>query len=253
MRKLILIVFAIILVAGACRSKKQRFAPMSKTNIDSSKIILPEIKNVLKNSFEYDYLAFKSKCEYKDENNEKSFTMNFRMKYDSIVWISITAAGFLAARVKLDKDSIQIISPFERKYYVYDYDYFKKLAGVSLSLSQIQNLLTANLLFLPENYKLKVAASQFIANEGYIENLISVDSKSKIIEQILQHLVEQSTATVLYSDFKKAEEQQFPGKVDISISTANKAIGLQMENSGVNTAIIDAFPFEIPAKYEKGN
>ncbi len=253
MRKIIYLIVTAILFLNACRSKKHRPAPITKTTIDTSKPILPEIKNILKNSFEYDYLSYKAKCDYKDPNNDQSFTMNFRMKHDSILWLSITAVGFEVARARLDKDTVRIINRLEKKYYIYDYAFIKKLAGTSLSLVQIQNLLSANLLFPPENYGPQTDPDKFITTEGYVENIVSLDSKSKIIEQILQHLVEQSTANVLYSNYKKTANQQFPGKCDISIITPKRNISLLMENSGMNTDMIEAFPFEIPSKYEKAN
>jgi hypothetical protein len=58
---------------------------------------------------------------------------------------------------------------------------------------------------------------------------------------------------VLYTNFKKTDKQQFPGTVDISVVTPKRNISLIMENFGVNTDVIDAFPFEISSKYEKGN
>lgn len=52
---------------------------------------------------------------------------------------------------------------------------------------------------------------------------------------------------------KKADKQQFPGKVDISVITPKRSISLLMENSNIDSDVIDAFPFEISSKYEKGN
>lgn len=120
--------------------------------MDTSKLILPEIKSVLNNIYEFDYLRYKANCDYKDSNMDQSFTMNIRMKRDSILWISITAVGFEVARAKLNTDSVKVISRLDKKYYTYGYDYIKKLSGTNLTLLQIQNLLTANLIYLPENY-----------------------------------------------------------------------------------------------------
>jgi hypothetical protein len=253
MKRIVILFVAFALVLGACRGKKTRSKPVVKSIIDTTKPIAPEIIDVLKNSFEFDYLSYKAKCDYKDPNMDQSFTMNIRMKRDSILWISITAVGFEVARAVLDKDSVKVISRLEKKYFVYGYDYIKKLSGTTLSLGQIQNLLTANLLFLPENYASTAEKNKFKTTEGYIENTVTLDDKSKILEQLLQHMVEQSNANVLYTNFKKTDKQQFPGTVDISVVTPKRNISLMMENSGVNTDVIDAFPFEISSKYEKGN
>ena len=253
MRKILLIATIGFIVLSACRAKKQRAAAITKKNIDTTKPILPEIRSVLKNSFEYDYLSYKAKCDYKDPNNDQSFTMNLRMKRDSILWISITAVGFEVARARLDKDSVKILNRLEKKYYLYDYAFIKKLAGTTLSLGQIQNLLAGNLLFPPEHYSPQTEPTKFITTEGYVDNTVVIDNKFKIIEQILQHLVEKSSGSVVYSNYKKTGDQQFPGKVDISFVTPKRNMGLLMENSGMNTNFIEAFPFDIPAKYEKSN
>lgn len=253
MRLITILLLTISLLFGACRSKKGRAKPVVKTTIDSTKSILPEIKTVISNIFEYDYLSYKARCDYKDPNMDQSFTMNVRMKRDSILWISITAVGFEVARAILNKDSVKIISRLEKKYFVYGYDYIKKLSGTQLSLLQIQNLLTANLLFQPENYLSTNDKNKFKTTEGYIENVVIIDEKSKVIEQVLQHMIEQSNANVVYSDYKKANKQLFPGKLDISVVTPNRNISFMMENSGITVDVIDAFPFEVSSKYEKGN
>jgi len=253
MRKIILIFSAFLLILASCKGRKTRAGAISKTVLDSTKMILPEIKNVIKSSFEFDYLSYKAKCDYKDQNMDQGFTMNLRMKRDSILWISINAVGFEVARAKLDKDSVRIINRLDKKYYGYDYAFIKKLSGTLLTLGQIQALLTANLLYSPETYSPASDVSKYKTVDGYIENTLTVDGKSNIIEQILQHLVEPSKATIIYSDYKKTEKQLFPGKVDMAVVTAKRTMSLIMENSGINTSAIDAFPFEIPGKYEKGN
>ncbi len=253
MRRTLILLGLSIAFLNSCRTLKHRTANVTRSTLDTTKPILPEIKNVVLNSFQFDYLSYKARCDYKDPNMDQPFTMNFRMKYDSIIWISITAVGFEVARARLDKDSIKIINRLEKNYLVYDYAYIKKLAGTPLSLVQVQYLLTANLLFPPESYVVTAESNKFKTTQGYIENSLTIDGKSRILEQILQHLVEKSNANVIYSDFKKVDKQQFPGKVDISALTPKKNLSLIMENSGISTDSIQAFPFDIPAKYEKGN
>jgi hypothetical protein len=253
MNKLILLTIGSVFILSACKSRKMSSGRNSKKELDSSVVMLPEIRNVIKNAYDFDYLSYKARCDYKDVNTEQSFNMNLRMKYDSILWISISAVGFEVVRAKLDNDSVFIINRLEKKYFKYDYSFIQKLAGTSLSLKQIQYLLTSQLVFPPQNFKATAESTKFKTIEGYIENTVIIDSHANIIEQLIQHLAEQSSATILYSDFKKTDKQQFPGKLDISIFTPKSNISLMMENSGISNEKIEAFPFEIPAKYEKGN
>lgn len=253
MNKLVLLTLGFAMMLSACKSRKMVGGRNNEKEVDSSVVMLPEIRNVVKNAFDFEYLSYKARCDYKDVNTEQSFNMNLRMKYDSIVWISISTVGFEVARAKLDKDTVLIINRLEKKYFKYDYSFIQKLAGTSLSLKQIQFLLTSQLLFPPQNYKSTAESTKFKTIEGYIENTVITDSHSNILEQIIQHLAEQSSAHIIYSDFKKTDKQQFPGKLDISILTPKSNISLLMENSGISTEMIEAFPFEIPAKYEKGN
>ncbi len=252
MNKLGTITLLILVFFSSCKVKEKQAKRLVKKTYDN-RVILPEIIKVNNSAFEFDCLSYKSKCDYKDANNSQSFTMNLRMKRDSILWISITALGFEVVRAKLDRDSVRVVSRLQKKYYSYGYDYIKKLSGTSLSLVQIQNLLTANLLFLPENYSNTAETLKFKTTESYIENTISINDKSMIVETILQHLVEQANAEVIYTNYKKVDKQQFPCKVDIAIVTPKQQISLLMENSGMNTETIEAFPFEISEKYEKGN
>ncbi|NUM32454.1 MAG: DUF4292 domain-containing protein [Bacteroidetes bacterium] len=244
----------LIITITSCRTvKKTTIKKTPKIVADTTKPMLAQIKNVINNSFEYDYLSFKSNCDYKDENTDQSFTMNFRMKKDSIIWISITAVGFEVARVKFDKDSVKILNRIGKKYYIYDYNYVKKMLGTSLNITQIQNLLTANIIFKPENYSTINIENRYRANEGYVENIIEIDKKYKISEQILQHLVEKTQATVVYTNYKKTEDQFFPGETEINVTTPAKNLKIVLRSSNLNYSDIESFPFEISSKYEKGN
>lgn len=244
----------ILLSLYACRSTKNKTTKrIVKSTKDTSKPMLPDIKNTLNKEFEYDYLSFRANCDYKDENADQSFTMNLRMKKDSIIWISVTAVGFEVARARFDKDSVKIINRLEKKYYIYDYNFVKRMLGTTLSISQIQNLLTANMLFSPENFISANIENKYRTNQGYIENLMTINDKHKITEQILKHLVEKTEATVLYSNYKKADKQQFPGETEINVTTAARNIKLLLRSSNISTDSISAFPFEIQSKYEKGN
>lgn len=244
----------IILAVSGCRStKKSKVKKTPKITADTSKPMLADIKYVLSNAFEYDYLSFKANCDYKDENTDQSFTMNFRIKRDSIIWISITAVGFEVARVKFDKDSVKMINRIGKKYFVYDYNYVKKMLGTTLTISQIQNLLTANLIFTPENYSAESIENKYRAKEGYVENIMEIDKKYKITSQILRHLIEKTEATVEYSNFKKTEKQMFPGETEINVTSPAKNLKLVLRSSNISSDEIDAFPFEISTKYEKGN
>lgn len=238
---------------GSCRSRGHRSVFKSKRHADTGVVMLPEIKEVMKKSFDFDYLSYKSHCDYKDADMEQSFNMSFRMKYDSILWVSVSAVGFEVARARLDRDSVKIFNRMEKKYYVYDYQFVKKLAGTSLSLLQIQYLLTANLLFPPQSFGATAEALNFKTTQGYIENTVTLDAHSRIITQFIQHLVEQSSAAIAYTGYKKYGKQQFPTGLTFNVNTPAKNMMLKMDISGVDTETIESFPFEIPAKYEKGN
>jgi len=253
MKRIVIITMVLLVFLSACKTRKSRSNRLAKSALDSTKIVLPEIKEVVNNSFAFDFLSYKSKCDYKDANMDQSFTMNLRIKFDSIIWISVTAVGFEVARAKLDRDSIRILNRLEKKYYVYDYAFIKKLAGADLSILQIQYLLTGNLIFHPEAYNFASEKDKFKTVAGYIENTVAINEKSKIIEQILQHLVEKSDADVLYSNYKKVDKQFFPGKLDMAVQTPKGNASLIMENSSINTNPIDAFPYEVPSKYAKAN
>ena len=254
MRKSIYFLLIISVAFSACRTRKNNSTKkIVKTTADTSKPMLADIKYAVSNAFEYDYLSFKANCDYKDENTDQSFTMNFRMKKDSIIWISVTAVGFEVARARFDKDSVKIINRLAKKYYIYDYNFVKKMLGTSLTISQIQNLLTANLLFKPENYSSTNLTSRYRASEGYVENILELDKKYKITEQLLKHLVEKTEATVVYSNYKKTDKQLFPGETERSVTAPARNIKLVLRSSNINNSEISAFPFEIQPKYEKGN
>ena len=69
------------------------------------------------NEFDYDYLKAKAKFRYNDGKEDLKATANFRIKKDSLIWMSISASlGIEAARVMINKDSMAIMDRLNKQY-----------------------------------------------------------------------------------------------------------------------------------------
>ncbi|MCB9252164.1 MAG: DUF4292 domain-containing protein [Flavobacteriales bacterium] len=253
MNRLFLIVFGLVLAASSCKSRRNQSSISGRKALNENTVIHPGIKSVHNRAFNFDYLSYKIKCSYKDPNMSQSFNMNVRMRFDSLIWISITSVGFEAVRVKMTKDSIIVMSRLERQYYLYDYNYIKKLIGTDLSLTQIQSMLTAYPVFDLQKYTPAEEDLDFSYRDEYVSGNLKVDKHDHLTEQFFKHLIEESSARIEYSNYKKIDDQKFPGKLDVHILNNSKEITLKMENSTISTGKIEAYPFNIPDKYAKGN
>ena len=206
--------------------------------------------------FTFDYLSMRAKAYYKEGNTSQNFSMNVRMKADSVVWISVTGLGFEVARAIFLSDSIFIVDRFNKKYYAYDYIYAKQILHTEINLHQLQQIMVGNAPYMLDKYQEKNSELKG-AYLGYsIDKMLSEIVLNNLLrpsESQLKSLIEARTLTVTYTNHQKVDKKWLPHQVDVKVITENSKPELSLTISDVNNNTIDEFPFNIPAKYAKGN
>ena len=82
--------------------------------------------------FDFNYLSSRAKFKYQNGKQKLSTTANFRLKKDSVIWVSISKLGIEGARVLATKDGVQMIDKLSKSYYVYDYAQLSQMYGVEI-------------------------------------------------------------------------------------------------------------------------
>lgn len=244
-------VFLLILVVtfGACKSREG--GKRKKTGTESA--TSTAAVNAEAAAFKYEYLTLKAKAEYKEGATQQSFTMNIRMKADSVVWISVTGLGFEVARALFLKDSLFLLDRFNRNYYAYSFSDARKLLKSDLNLHQLQEILVGNAPFEWSAYKPDSMGLYLIATRENIFSSLLLNGLFRIERNDLNSTSDAGAMSVQYTNHQRVDKMWLPFQLNVRVNTENSKPELNISISEAKTDKIDDFPFAIPAKYSKGN
>ena len=108
--------------------------------------------NVEEYKLNFNSIAVKFTASMNDSASDTKFNGIFRIKKDSIIWVSIRPLlGIELARVVLTPDSVKFTNKLNSTYYSGDYEFISNKFKVDFDFYKIQALLTNELFFYPED------------------------------------------------------------------------------------------------------
>ena len=207
---------------------------------------------------EFEYMSARAKFKFDHENKRVSATANFRIKKDSLIWISISTLGFEGARVLIDKNKVKIMDRLNKQYYDYSFSELSREYDFDFNFQMIQSVMLGNLI---EPYKKQRVEKEdnyftYTASKGVylFHNYIGTNSmkleKVRVIDE-----GSENTISVNYSNFIIVDNQIFPNEIVASIDyEAEKQPNTEISISYNRMEIEDnplSFPYSVPSKYEK--
>jgi hypothetical protein len=226
----------------------------------NKRLIHSKQENIEINTLKFDYFTAKAKLNYTNGDQKLSAVANLRIKYDSLIWISISPGlGIEVLRLKLTTDSVFLIDRIAHKYMKSSYGEFNHFYGINLNFKWIQAIMLGNP--LSSNKKLVINKENgrilYEQNDGplFIRNFIG-DQSNKIEKISIENPESKYEMTINYGDFTQLdersilpyymkfvltffEEQQPSKQIDINIKSAN------LPDKTLK------FPFNVPAKFLK--
>ena len=226
----------------------------------NKKLIHSKQENIEINTFKFDYFTAKAKLNYTNGDQKLSAVANLRIKYDSLIWISISPGlGVEVLRLKLTTDSVFLIDRMAHKYMKSSYSEFNNFYGIKLNFKWIQAIMLGNP--LSSNKKLVINKENgrilYEQNDGplFIRNFIG-DQSNKIEKISVRNSAAKYEMVINYGDFTQLnerallpyymklvltffEEEQPTKQIDINIKSAN------LPDKTLK------FPFNVPAKFLK--
>lgn len=213
---------------------------------------------------EIDFLWFSSKAKvhFKDSFNDLNVTVNFRIKKDSVIWMSVSPAlGIEAARCMITADSIFIMDKINNNYYSYALDYLSERFNVRMGLKEIQAMLMGNLLF-PQAAQDKIredkSAGLWLLTQ-HKENILAdnyIACSTKCLDKVsMRENSLNSHLLIKYDNFAPLGEYLFPFTNFISINYSEGEASQQTDIS-ISHGKAEfpdkalSFPFNVPKKYE---
>jgi hypothetical protein len=265
--------WVLILIIGilvSCRSTRKIQSAISQkdttattiiSNVEAgdSAIFINETMQQLQGS-EIDYRSFTAKVDvdYRDAEGKK-YDLNaiIRMQKDSIIWVSINAAlGIEVMRIIITKDSVKLLDKLDKIYTIRRIDYLQEITSLPLTLSNLQDLIVGNPVFVDRNIVSYTTGTGFInlvsIGEWFKNSLVITDSDKKILRSKLDdvNILRNRTADLTYTDYEDKRGVLFATKRNITVVEKKKLdIRLNFKQYSFNDAV--SFPFSVPKNYKR--
>ncbi|MEL6534634.1 MAG: DUF4292 domain-containing protein [Bacteroidota bacterium] len=207
---------------------------------------------------EADQLNMRSKVRYSDPSMSITANTQVRMKKDSVIWISITAMGFEAARAYITPDTMLLINKLNQEVMTYNFERLSRQMNFPVSFNLIQSALLGNLArpMGPED-GLAQRGEYYRVSQDWgpvvVDNFVDINNmKLSRIEAR-----EETTAnqlTVSYDNFTPLESFLFPynGVISLQYTASGEPAETKITIEHNRVAIPEAplkFPFSVPSNY----
>lgn len=252
MNRLFLIIGVLFVFFQSCNLRKKQAENNLKPDLNKSEEIQAAI---IKSALNFEYLSISGKVDISGPI-EQSLGIKIRMKRSEILWVSLQVPfiGTEAIRAYIDKDSIKVISPFQKEYYPRSIKQINEIAGVQLNLDQLQNAFIGNsIMAYTKNSRISADSDSIYTQTQEaplnIKETLYLNNFRPAYTQIL-HEKQNTFFSVLNSDFSASEKGNMPTKVFINAITSKDKAGLRLEYNSFDFKEITNFPFNVPASYQ---
>ena len=228
---------------------------MVKKMIEPLKIEESELKLVTED-LNFNYLKAKSKIVWKTQQNQDTYTVDIRMKKDSLIWVNISQSGITGATGLFSKSKVQFYQKINGEYFNLTYDSVSVIMGFKVDYSILQSLIVGN-----QPYK-KNSSRVIRENENIIlkqqEGRINIDNmvgpNRKLKKLLVNDVPTSNKMTMDFEEFRLLNQVLFPFSSQINLDVKDK------DNKSVNTLITIKyakvelletpleFPFKVPEK-----
>jgi hypothetical protein len=205
----------------------------------------------------YETYQCRAKMHFESDKEKQNFSINFRIKKDSIIWAIISAPiiGEIA-RAVVTPDSIKAIERINKKYYLYSYNDIQKLINIQVDFKTLQDLIVGNAIALAGNFteikELGPISNIIIKGKDYTNQLTYTrgDSTLKQLQLQTSRPASSSSLLIALSQYGWVDNRMFASQRQYNILDIKGAIELDME---INKAEFDKavdYPFSIPKNFK---
>ena len=228
---------------------------IAKKILEPQKIDDAELK-LATEDLNYNYLKAKSKIVWKTQQNQDTYTVDIRMKKDSLIWVNISQTGITGATGLFSKSKVQFYQKINGEYFNLTYDSVSVLMGFKVDYLILQSLIVGNQPYKKNNSRVIRENENIILKqqEGRINIDNMVGPNRKLKKLLVNDVPTSNKMTMDFEEFTMLNQVLFPFSSQINLDVKDK------DNKSVNTLItikyskvelLDApleFPFKVPEK-----
>lgn len=207
----------------------------------------------------FSYLKAKSRVAWKSGNNTDNYSVDIRVKKDSIIWVNISQSGLTGATGLFGQDRVQFYQKISGEYYNLTYDSLSTMMGFRIDYRMLQSLIVGNQPFKKNNSRVIRENENIIIKQDSgrikIDNMVGPNRKLKKL--LVRDEPSSNKLTLDFEEFTNLNQVIFPFSSQITLDVKNKddkrvTTVIQIKYSKVELLETPLeFPFRIPAKFLK--
>ena len=207
----------------------------------------------------FNYLKAKSKVSWKTSNNQDNYTVDIRVKKDSIIWVNVSVTMITGATGLFTKDRIQFYHKINNEYFDLTYDSLSVLMGFKIDYNILQSLIVGNQPFKKNNSRVIRENDNFVfkQEEGQIKIDNFVGPNRKLKKLLVSDEPSNNKMVMDYEDFSTINQILFPFSSSITLDVKNKENQIKQTVISIKYSKVELldtplqFPFRVPEKLLK--
>lgn len=213
-----------------------------------------KLKSINESDMVFNTLAVKSKAVLSINDKSNDVNMNFRIKNNEVIWVSVTAlAGLEVARALITPDSVKILNRLDNVYIKKPFSYIYEFTNEQINFRTLQSILVGNTVseFITDSTNLNMESDEAKLRSilGGLTYNLRVSSQNKVVYMNLNDLIAKQELTANYSDFILVNQQQIPHTVVMDSKVKTKKFLLDLKFLKVDLDGPLELPFRVPERF----
>ena len=206
------------------------------------------------NNSHINFETFYAKCQtnYSSDIEERNFKATFKIKKDSIIWVSVTAIlGIEVLKAIILTDSIIVVDKFNNKYFTGNINYLDTLFNISPNFKTIQSVITNQpLIDFTKKYHFKTNEKNytfdFYNKKDSIQKLVIINEN--LYPELIKIYDKKNELSISYNNYRSLEKNIFPHNIILN-TKSNKKLNLDVDYLKIKLNQKLNFSIEIPKEY----
>ena len=213
-----------------------------------------KLKSINESDMVFSTLSVKSKAVLSINDKSNDVNMNFRIKNNEVIWVSVTAlAGLEVARALITPDSVKILNRLDNVYIKKPFSYIYEFTNEQINFRTLQSILIGNTIseFITDSTELNMESVEAKLRSilGGLTYNLRVSSQNKVVYTNLNDQIAKQELTANYSDFILVNQQQIPHAVVMDSKVKTKKFLLDLKFLKVDLDGPLELPFRVPERF----
>ena len=261
MGKIRIALIGLVLLLAACGPRKKVAVAAGNGGLSSDSIgmAIPSGRMAAElRSLPWIWFSGKAELKADADGNTMNLTAFFRMKRDSVIWLSISPGlGITAVRAIITRDSVKMLNFIEKYYSAYGIASLQNQTGIRLGLTELQHLLAGLPIFDSVRYHYDSSFGLWAARRQDLKNQLGLKSQGGYTSTDYSVVLQEATGRAIrarYEGRKSSNENPalwLPAVIDLVAEAHAKSTKAKLTLTDLSSAPVYQYPFSIPAHYER--